>query len=94
MSETGKEKEPIGAYARSTSHSSTEVKYEAHFEIPRGFGEVGAILATNEHHREMFFGDIVLTGIATDPVTIECNSWVHAKSDSPEKRIFFANKAV
>ncbi|KAL5976038.1 hypothetical protein ACLOJK_020368 [Asimina triloba] len=89
---TGLEKDTIEGYARPGEHNSNEVKYEAEFEIKHGFGEVGAVLVTNEHHTEMFLEEIVLTGFASGAVIIPCNSWVHAKSDSPEKRIFFANK--
>ncbi|KAL5976043.1 hypothetical protein ACLOJK_020373 [Asimina triloba] len=92
ISETGAEKEPIKAYARLTSNNSNEMKYVAQFEIKPGFGEVGAVLVTNENRNEMFLEEIVVTGFASGAVTFPCNSWVNAKSDSSEKRIFFLNK--
>lgn len=70
------------------------VKYEANFVIGGDFGEVGGVMATNKHHKEMHLIDIVLTGFSNGPIDIMCNSWVHAKSDNPEKRIFFVNKVV
>jgi lipoxygenase len=36
------------------------VTYEADFDVPPGFGEVGAVLVTNEHHTEMFLEDVNL----------------------------------
>ncbi|XP_058071094.1 linoleate 13S-lipoxygenase 2-1, chloroplastic-like [Magnolia sinica] len=90
---TGLEKKPIEAFARCGGHKDDELKYEAEFEIPGGYGEIGAVLVTNEHHKEMFMDDIILTGFASGPITIKCNSWVHAKSDNPDKRIFFTNKS-
>lgn len=36
------------------------VTYEAHFDVPPGFGDVGAVLFTNEHHTEMFLEDVNL----------------------------------
>jgi lipoxygenase len=68
------------------------VKYESSFEVPAEFGEVGAILVENKHHKEMFLKDIVLTGFSNGPVNIDCNSWVHSKKDNPQKRVFFSNK--
>ncbi|XP_058071102.1 linoleate 13S-lipoxygenase 2-1, chloroplastic-like [Magnolia sinica] len=90
---TGLEKKTIEAFARSGGRNDEVLKYEAEFEIPGGYGEIGAVLVTNEHHKEMFFDDIILTGFASGPITINCNSWVHAKSDNPDKRIFFTNKS-
>ncbi|KAL5976037.1 hypothetical protein ACLOJK_020367 [Asimina triloba] len=89
---TGLEKDTIEGYARPGERNGNEVKYEAEFEIKHGFGEVGAVLVTNDYHTEIFLEEIVLTGFASGAVIIPCNSWVHAKTDSPEKRIFFANK--
>ncbi|KAF8395889.1 hypothetical protein HHK36_019844 [Tetracentron sinense] len=70
-----------------------EVKYECRFVIPPDFGDVGAISVENEHDKEMFFKNIVLEGFPNGPVNITCNSWVHSKSDNPDKRIFFTNKS-
>lgn len=90
--ETKLEKETIKDYAHKTHQSTQEVKYEAEFEVPESFGEVGAVLVENEHHKEMFVKDIVLEGFILGPVTFSCNSWVHSKHDNPVKRVFFSNK--
>ncbi|RDX61857.1 Linoleate 13S-lipoxygenase 2-1, chloroplastic, partial [Mucuna pruriens] len=89
---TKQEKKSINGFARRTHQSAEEVKYEAEFEVPKSFGEIGAILVENEHHREMFIKEIVLDGFELGPVNFSCNSWVHAKNDSPVKRVFFPNK--
>ncbi|XP_077215239.1 linoleate 13S-lipoxygenase 2-1, chloroplastic-like [Tasmannia lanceolata] len=93
--ETGLEKNTIKAEAHRSklSHSNDEVKYEADFEVEKNFGEVGGIFVTNEHHKEMYFKDIVLSGFPNGPLHFTCNSWVHSKTASPEKRVFFGNKS-
>lgn len=68
------------------------VKYEADLVVPPDFGEVGAILVENEHHKEMHLTDILLDGLPFGSVHFNCNTWVHPKFDNPEKRIFFTNK--
>ncbi|KAK3199076.1 hypothetical protein Dsin_022491 [Dipteronia sinensis] len=68
------------------------VTYEAEFEVSEDFGEVGAILVENEHHKEMFLTDVVLDGFPNGPITISCNSWVQSKHDNKPKRVFFTNK--
>ncbi|GAB2276978.1 hypothetical protein Dimus_011687 [Dionaea muscipula] len=91
----GLEKQPIKAYARRdiNQKEEDEVRYEAHFSVPADCGEIGAILVQNEHRREQFLEDIVLTGLPYGDVTIYCDSWVHSKFENPEKRIFFTNKS-
>ncbi|XP_052198139.1 linoleate 13S-lipoxygenase 2-1, chloroplastic-like [Diospyros lotus] len=92
---TGLEKETIKAYAHWKSEKKGEVKYECEFEIPEDFGEIGAVLVENEHHREMFIKDMTFDGEGCPhgPVTLSCNSWVVSKFDSPRKRVFFTNKS-
>ncbi|OAY44750.1 linoleate 13S-lipoxygenase 2-1, chloroplastic [Manihot esculenta] len=92
---TGLEKDTIKAFAHIHlgSHKPGEVKLEANFNVPSGFGEVGAILIENEHHKEVFIESIVLEGFPQGPVTVSCNSWAHSKYDNPNKRIFFTNKS-
>jgi lipoxygenase len=78
------------------------VTYEADFDVPSGFGPIGAIIVTNELRQEMFLEDINLTasdGAGNSTVLpIRCNSWVQPKSvgdeGTPSKRIFFANKVL
>ncbi|XP_077215207.1 linoleate 13S-lipoxygenase 2-1, chloroplastic-like [Tasmannia lanceolata] len=92
---TGLEKNTIKAEAHRSklSHSNDEVKYEADFEVEKNFGEIGGIFVTNEHHKEMYFKDIVLSGFPNGPLHFTCNSWVHSKTASPEKRVFFGSKS-
>ncbi|GLT78833.1 hypothetical protein SLA2020_503570 [Shorea laevis] len=90
---TGLEKETIQGYAHRVKGDKTEAKYEAEFTIPVDFGEVGAVLVENEHHKEMFLHNIVLDGFPNGPVDVNCESWVHSKYDNPQKRVFFTNKS-
>ncbi|KAF3450000.1 hypothetical protein FNV43_RR06079 [Rhamnella rubrinervis] len=57
-SESRSEKETVKGYAHRVSQHEDEVKYESKFEIPAGFGEVGAVLVENEHHKEMHLKNI------------------------------------
>ncbi|XP_058729962.1 linoleate 13S-lipoxygenase 2-1, chloroplastic-like [Vicia villosa] len=87
------EKRRIKGYVRLTNRSAQEVKYEAEFEVPANFGEIGAILVENEHRKEIFMREIVLDGFLTGPVKFSCESWVRSKFDNPTKRVFFSNKS-
>ncbi|KAF5941400.1 hypothetical protein HYC85_022567 [Camellia sinensis] len=61
---------------------------------PKGYGEIGAVLVENEHHKEMYLKQIVFHGFPPGgPVHVTCNSWVASKFDNPHKRIFFTNKS-
>ncbi|KAK9072572.1 hypothetical protein SSX86_009007 [Deinandra increscens subsp. villosa] len=92
--ETGLAKNTIQHYAhRSGQHAMRDEVYEAEFEVPDEFGEIGAILIENEHHKEMYIESIELQGFPNGTITINPNSWVHSKFDNPEKRIFFTNKS-
>ncbi|KAL5566565.1 hypothetical protein UlMin_029729 [Ulmus minor] len=90
---TGLEKATIQDYAQRSGGDDGNVTYEADFEVPAGFGRVGAVLIENEHHKEMYFEDIVLDGFPAGPVHISCRSWVHSKYDNPQKRVFFTNQS-
>ncbi|KAG6787644.1 hypothetical protein POTOM_003687 [Populus tomentosa] len=89
------EKPTIQAFAHRIGGQVVEgdIRYEADFEVPLNFGEVGAIFVENEHHKEMFLQDIVLDGLPHGAVNITCGSWVHSKYDNDRKRIFFTNKS-
>lgn len=89
--ETEGEKETIKAYAHKAGQGEESVKYEADFEVPNDFGEIGAVLVENEHHKEMFLETILLDGFPEGPIHFDCYSWVHSKFDSPTKRVFFTN---
>ncbi|KAJ8759949.1 hypothetical protein K2173_010805 [Erythroxylum novogranatense] len=86
-------KPTIKGYAKLVGRREGEVKYEADFEVPTDFGEIGAIFVENEHRKEMFVEDIVLHGLPYGPVNITCHSWVHSKYDNHRKRVFFTSKA-
>ncbi|EXB28966.1 Linoleate 13S-lipoxygenase 2-1 [Morus notabilis] len=90
---TGLEKETVEAYAHKIGKKEEGIKYETSFEVPIDFGEIGAVLVENEHHKEMYLTDIVLDGLPDGPVTVICCSWVHSKFDNPEKRLFFTSKS-
>uniref|UniRef100_A0A2N9HGW0 Lipoxygenase n=1 Tax=Fagus sylvatica TaxID=28930 RepID=A0A2N9HGW0_FAGSY len=90
---TGLKKDTIKGYAHKFSEEVEEVKYESSFEVPFDFGQVGAVIVENEHHKEKYLQDIILNGFPNGPVHVNCNSWVHSKYDNPQKRVFFANKS-
>lgn len=89
---TGLEKETLKAYAHKAGNGEESVKYEAKFEVPNDFGEIGAVLVENEHHKEMFLETIHLDGFPEGPINFHCASWVHSKFDNPTNRVFFSNK--
>ncbi|CAO2192023.1 unnamed protein product [Urochloa humidicola] len=93
---TGQEKPTLRSYAHKVADNDDDVvTYEADFDLPAGFGVVGAVLVTNEHHTtEVFLQDIKLVPSSADddngssgaadaaaPIfTIRCNSWVQPNS--------------
>ncbi|CAN1158087.1 Linoleate 13S-lipoxygenase 2-1, chloroplastic [Linum perenne] len=92
--ETGLEKAKIKSYAKKATEENGEIKYQAEFEVPIDFGEIGAIMVENQHNKEMFLKDIVLNGSFFDgPINVPCDSWVHPKSQNPRNRIFFTTKS-
>ncbi|XWS71118.1 hypothetical protein CRYUN_Cryun03dG0111000 [Craigia yunnanensis] len=91
---TGQEKKTIKAYAHKVKQEDDDVTYEAEFKVGSDFGEIGAVVVENEHHKEMFLEDIVLDGFNNKgPISVKCNSWVHSKYDNPQNRIFFTDKS-
>nr|XP_043612882.1 linoleate 13S-lipoxygenase 2-1, chloroplastic-like [Erigeron canadensis] len=90
---TGEAKDTIKQYAHWSGLDTRDVKYVAEFEIPEQFGEIGAVLIENEHHKEMYLETIDIQGFPNGNLTFNPNSWVHSKFDNPEKRIFFTNKS-
>uniref|UniRef100_A0A0E0ENB7 Lipoxygenase n=1 Tax=Oryza meridionalis TaxID=40149 RepID=A0A0E0ENB7_9ORYZ len=89
---TGKKKATVHSYAHKVDDDDHGVvTYEADFDVPTGFGPIGAVV-------EMFLEDLNLTagdGAGNSTVLpIRCNSWVQPKSSidegTPGKRIFFA----
>ncbi|RZC77427.1 hypothetical protein C5167_003887 [Papaver somniferum] len=90
---SGEEKEPIKDFAQWIGQQGEQVSYECEFEVPEDFGEIGAVLVENQHHKEMFLKDIVFNGFPNGPLHINCESWVHSKFNNRDKRIFFSNKS-
>ncbi|KAL8548815.1 hypothetical protein ACS0TY_007905 [Phlomoides rotata] len=86
---SGREKATIKSYAGRTGKNESETYYEASFDIPEDFGEIGAVLIENQHRQEMYVKNIVLDG----SLHITCDSWIQPKSDNPEKRLFFSDKS-
>ncbi|XP_043693346.1 linoleate 13S-lipoxygenase 2-1, chloroplastic-like [Telopea speciosissima] len=87
------EKDTVKGYAHWASQNEGNAKYEGKLVVSATFGDVGAVLVENEHPTELFIRTIVLNGSPTGSLNITCNSWVHTKSDNPQKRIFFTNKS-
>ncbi|WJX38978.1 linoleate 13S-lipoxygenase [Trifolium repens] len=86
------ERETIKGKAHETNKTENDVQYEATFEIPTNFGNVGAVLVENEHNKELFLKNIVLDGFPDGPVHLNCQSWIQPNHDTPTKRVFFTNK--
>ncbi|KAI3822896.1 hypothetical protein L1987_10497 [Smallanthus sonchifolius] len=86
----GKQK-TVQAYARyeALDFDISVYTYKCDFDVPKDFGEIGAVLVQNEYSKKMFFKNIVLN----NDVTFTCESWVHSKDDNPDKRIFFTDKS-
>ncbi|KAL6646132.1 hypothetical protein ACP70R_017740 [Stipagrostis hirtigluma subsp. patula] len=105
--DTGQEKRTIRTYVhRVDAAEGDDINYKAGFKfnVPAGFGPIGAVLVTNEHHTELFLEDVKLLpavaadgdGAAAPLLTIRCKSWIQPKSGAgvtSAKRVFFANKA-
>ncbi|XP_028751962.1 linoleate 13S-lipoxygenase 2-1, chloroplastic-like [Neltuma alba] len=84
------EKKTIKGEAGKTGKTEDDVLvYEGTFEVPSDFGEVGAVLLRNGHHKEMFLHDILLHGLPHGPLLFTCDSWL--QPDLP--RLFFSNKS-
>ncbi|KAJ9139720.1 hypothetical protein P3X46_030428 [Hevea brasiliensis] len=92
-SQTGLEKPMIKGFAHRKDEHEAEIRYEAELDVPAGFGQVGAIYVENEHHKEMFIKNITIDGFPAGPVNLDCNSWVHPKTQNKRKRVFFTNKS-
>lgn len=93
LEESELEKPTIKGYAhRRLSQANEDVKYEAGFEVPLDFGEVGAISVENGYHTEVFLQEIVLNGLPQGNINVTCGSWIHSKYKNNRKRVFFTNK--
>ncbi|KAL5707971.1 linoleate 13S-lipoxygenase [Ranunculus cassubicifolius] len=79
----------LKGYAHKISQSLDEAKYECDITVPPTFGEVGAVLIENKHHKEMYLNSVLLDGFSYGPVNIICHSWVSPN----DVRVFFTNKS-
>lgn len=86
----------MAAFAHKAKKGISSITYEATFSVPVKFGEIGAVAVRNEHHKEMFLKDIVLTidGDDSAPLLFDCKSWLHSKSDYRQDRVFFTSNKV
>ncbi|XP_022148710.1 linoleate 13S-lipoxygenase 2-1, chloroplastic-like [Momordica charantia] len=91
---TGSEKARIKVEARLSSEDPKEEIYEASFEVGPDFGEIGAVIVENPNEKEMYIKEVDLTGLASGPSTITCNSWVQPPTVLPKvQRVFFTSKS-
>lgn len=84
---------PLQDWAEKANYVADKVEYVTEFIVNEDFGVPGAIFVLNEHPREFYLETIALEGLPSGRVYFPCYSWVHSKSDSPEKRVFFSNVA-
>ncbi|KHN21708.1 Linoleate 13S-lipoxygenase 2-1, chloroplastic [Glycine soja] len=92
-SKSNSERKTKKSNVHKTETKEDEVLYEATFDLPEAFGNVGAVLVQNEDHNEVFLKSIVLDGFPNGPLHFTCDSWIQPKSDSPVKRVFFSDKS-
>ncbi|XP_022153765.1 linoleate 13S-lipoxygenase 2-1, chloroplastic-like [Momordica charantia] len=91
---TGSEKPTIRVEAKLASEDLVEEIYEASFEVGPDFGEIGAVIVENPNEKEMYIKEVDLTGLASGPSTITCNSWVQPPTVLPKvQRVFFTSKS-
>ncbi|KAJ9555700.1 hypothetical protein OSB04_010314 [Centaurea solstitialis] len=90
VSSTKKEMMKASASYERWNKNYTLVMYTCSFTVPEAFGEIGAILVQNEHHKEAYVKNIFLDD---GNITFTCESWIHSKDDNPSARIFFTNKS-
>ncbi|KAK7306731.1 hypothetical protein VNO77_44687 [Canavalia gladiata] len=89
---TNMERKTVKSNVHKAETKENEVEFEATFELPLDFGNVGAVLVENEDHKEVFLKNIVLYGFPNAPVHFTCDSWIQPKHQDSLKRVFFTNK--
>ncbi|KAL7151783.1 hypothetical protein ABFS83_04G054100 [Erythranthe nasuta] len=92
--QSGLEKLTIKSCAHRSGYNDNEYYFETSFDVDEDFGEIGAVIIENEDENEVFVKNIVFKGFSVARhrlVEVTCNSWIHPKSNNPEKRIFFWN---
>lgn len=93
LDSNGSEKPTINVYASVAGVDLFNIRYEAEFEVPSSFGDIGAILVQHENQKEMYLKDVVLDGFLDGPMNITCDSWVQPLAIDAQKRVFFTNKS-
>ncbi|XP_050941001.1 linoleate 13S-lipoxygenase 2-1, chloroplastic-like [Cucumis melo] len=88
----------IGGEAELIKNESTEQKYKyvAKIEVPKGFGEIGAVIVELKDDSPEKFIDTVVVANPTshNTITFSCTSWVQPKNLIPDqRRIFFSTKS-
>uniref|UniRef100_A0ACD5WEU4 Uncharacterized protein n=2 Tax=Avena sativa TaxID=4498 RepID=A0ACD5WEU4_AVESA len=83
----------IKDWSQKRGAKGENVVYTAEFTVDADFGEPGAVLVANRHHREFFLESIVVeSGLPCGTVYFACNSWVQTTGELPDNRVFFSNK--
>ncbi|KAE8649492.1 linoleate 13S-lipoxygenase 2-1, chloroplastic [Cucumis sativus] len=94
----GQQKPLIRGVAELIKNESTKAKhkYVAKVQVPKGYGEIGAVVVELETHSSEKFIDTVIVANSTsqNTITFSCTSWVQPKSLIPDqRRIFFSTKS-
>uniref|UniRef100_A0A0A0KX68 Lipoxygenase n=1 Tax=Cucumis sativus TaxID=3659 RepID=A0A0A0KX68_CUCSA len=94
----GQQKPLIGGVAELIKNESTAEKYKyvAKIQVPKGFGEIGAVIVELKDDSSEKFIDTVIVANPTshNTITFSCTSWVQPKSLIPDqRRVFFSTKS-
>ncbi|KAK1294194.1 hypothetical protein QJS10_CPA16g00199 [Acorus calamus] len=84
---------PVRGWLQKPLNQPHVVEYAVDFNVSSGFGQPGAVLITNLHHKEFYLMEIVVHGFIDGPVFFPANSWIHSRNDNPKSRIIFHNHA-
>ncbi|XP_022777353.1 linoleate 13S-lipoxygenase 3-1, chloroplastic-like [Durio zibethinus] len=83
-------KEAIINWSRTLKQDSDKFsRHKVQFLVDANFGVPGAIIVTNNCHKEFYLETIAVEGL----VHFACNSWVQPHKLQAEKRVFFSDKA-
>ncbi|XP_022985897.1 linoleate 13S-lipoxygenase 2-1, chloroplastic-like [Cucurbita maxima] len=92
----GQQKPLLGGVATIQNESAEEYKYVAKIQVPKGYGEIGAvIIELKENSTERFIDTVSIANSSShNSVTFSCTSWVQPKNLIPDqRRIFFSTKS-
>uniref|UniRef100_A0A0A0L1U9 PLAT domain-containing protein n=1 Tax=Cucumis sativus TaxID=3659 RepID=A0A0A0L1U9_CUCSA len=86
----GQQKPLIRGVAELIKNESTKAKhkYVAKVQVPKGYGEIGAVVVELETHSSEKFIDTVIVANSTsqNTITFSCTSWVQPKNPKSEQR--------